>query len=70
MSSWALIGVVVLLLALSAFFVAAEFALISARRTEVEPRAVTSARARLTLKAMEDVSVMMACARTRLLCAR
>ena len=62
MSSWALIGVVVLLLALSAFFVAAEFALISARRTEVEPRAVTSARARPTLKAMEDVSVMMACA--------
>ncbi len=51
-----------LLLALSAFFVAAEFALISARRTEVEPRAVTSARARATLKAMEDVSVMMACA--------
>ncbi len=61
-SSWALVGVVVLLLALSAFFVAAEFALISARRTEVEPRAVTSARARMTLKAMEDVSVMMACA--------
>src|SRR6195952_2575111 len=61
-SSWALVGVVVLLLALSAFFVAAEFALISARRTEVEPRAVTSARARITLKAMEDVSVMMACA--------
>ena len=50
------------LLALSAFFVAAEFALISARRTEVEPRAVTSACARMTLKAMEDVSVMMACA--------
>ncbi len=60
--SWALVGVVVLLLAVSAFFVAAEFALISARRTVVEPRAVTSARARATLKAMEDVSVMMACA--------
>lgn len=62
MSAWALVGVVVVLLALSAFFVAAEFALISARRTVVEPRAVTSARARTTLRAMEDVSVMMACA--------
>lgn len=53
---------VVVLLGLSAFFVAAEFALIAARRTIIEPRAVTSARARTTLKAMEDISVMMACA--------
>lgn len=60
--SWALVALVVVLLALSAFFVAAEFALISARRTVIEPRAVTSARARTTLKAMENVSVMMACA--------
>ena len=62
MSSWGLLLVVVFLLALSAFFVAAEFSLISARRTVIEPRAVTSARARTTLKAMEDVSVMLACA--------
>ena len=34
----------------------------SARRSVVEPLAVTSARARATLKAMEDVSLMMACA--------
>ena len=51
-----------LLLALSAFFVAAEFALISARRTVIEPLAVNSYRARATLKAMEEVSVMMATA--------
>lgn len=61
-SSWLLLLAVVLLLALSAFFVAAEFALISARRTVIEPRAVTSSRARTTLRAMEDVSTMMACA--------
>jgi len=53
---------VVLLLALSAFFVAAEFSLISARRTILEPWAVTSSRARATQRAMENVSVMMACA--------
>ena len=53
---------VVLLLAASAFFVAAEFALIAARRTVIEPMAVNSSRARSTLKAMENVSLMMACA--------
>lgn len=57
-----LIGLVVLLLLISAFFVAAEFALVSARRTVVEPLAVHSARARVTLRAMEDVSLMMATA--------
>lgn len=57
-----LVGVVILLLLLSAFFVAAEFALVSARRTVVEPLAVRSMRARVTLRAMEDVSVMMATA--------
>ncbi len=60
--SWLLLLLVVVLLALSAFFVAAEFSLIAARRTVVEPLAVTSSRARMTLRAMEDVSVMMACA--------
>jgi len=58
---WLLL-LVVLLLVLSAFFVAAEFALISARRTVVEPLAVNSYRARATLRAMEEVSVMMATA--------
>ncbi len=61
-TNWLLLGLVVVLLALSAFFVAAEFALIAARRTVIEPLAVNSARARSTLKAMENVSLMMACA--------
>jgi CBS domain containing-hemolysin-like protein len=54
-----LLGVV--LLALNAFFVGAEFALISARRTQIEPRAAAGSRvARTTLRAMENVSLMMA----------
>ncbi|WP_298459252.1 hemolysin family protein [uncultured Cellulomonas sp.] len=53
--------VAVLLLAGNAFFVGAEFALISARRTQIEPRAAGGSRAaRLTLRAMERVSLMMA----------
>ncbi|CAM3707627.1 hemolysin family protein [Occultella aeris] len=49
------------LLALNAFFVGAEFALISARRTKIEPLALEgSRRARITLGAMERVSMMMA----------
>lgn len=59
---WLLLGLVIVLLAASAFFVAAEFALIAARRTIIEPMAVNSSRARTTLKAMENVSEMMACA--------
>jgi CBS domain containing-hemolysin-like protein len=59
---WLLLLLVVVLLAASAFFVAAEFALIAARRTVIEPLAVSSSRARSTLKAMENVSLMMACA--------
>jgi CBS domain containing-hemolysin-like protein len=51
----------VLLLAGNAFFVGAEFALISARRTQIEPRAQAGFRpARVTLRAMENVSLMMA----------
>jgi CBS domain containing-hemolysin-like protein len=60
--TWLLLGLVVLLLAVSAFFVAAEFSLIAARRSVIEPMAVTSSRARSTIKAMEEVSLMMACA--------
>lgn len=55
------IVIAVLLLLGNAFFVGAEFALISARRTQIEPRAEAgSAAARLTLRAMERVSLMMA----------
>lgn len=50
-----------LLLAANAFFVGAEFALLSARRSQIEPRAHAGSRmARTTLHAMERVSVMMA----------
>ena len=51
------------LLAANAFFVGAEFALISARRTQLEPRAAAGSRAaRVTLQAMERVSLVMAAA--------
>ncbi|MBF4163779.1 hemolysin family protein [Nocardioides acrostichi] len=53
--------VAVLLLAFNAFFVGAEFALVSARRSQIEPRAHEGSRmARTTLRAMENVSLMMA----------
>jgi CBS domain containing-hemolysin-like protein len=53
---------VVLALALllgNALFVGAEFALVSARRTQIEPRAEEGGRlARMTLRAMENVSLI------------
>jgi len=53
----------VLLLAGNAFFVGAEFAIISARRSQVEPLAEAGdRRARTVLWAMEHVSLMLACA--------
>jgi len=61
MSGWVAVLVAVLLLAANAFFVGAEFALISARRTQIEPRAAAGSRAaRTTLRAMEQVSLVMA----------
>ena len=54
-----LLGVVLLLG--NAFFVGAEFALVSARRTQIEPRAQQgSTLARQALRAMEQVSLVMA----------
>jgi CBS domain containing-hemolysin-like protein len=51
------------LLGANAFFVAAEFALVSARRSQIEVRASNGSRTAVTtLRAMENVSVMMACA--------
>lgn len=52
--------IAVVLLAANAFFVGAEFALISARRTVIEPQAEDSWRARVTLGAMENISLMLA----------
>ncbi len=57
-----LIWLVALLLS-NAFFVGAEFALISARRAQIEPRAESGSRpAKITLSAMENVSLMLATA--------
>ncbi|CAJ63581.1 MULTISPECIES: hemolysin family protein [Frankia] len=55
------IAATILLLVLNALFVGAEFALISARRTSIEPMAQAGSRlARITLGAMENVSLMLA----------
>ncbi len=55
------LGLTVFLLAFNAFFVGAEFALVSARRTKVEPLVLEgNRRAKITLRAMERVSLMMA----------
>jgi CBS domain containing-hemolysin-like protein len=60
MSNLTALGIA-LLLAGNAFFVGAEFALISARRTQIEPRVQAGSRAaRITLRGMENVSLMMA----------
>jgi CBS domain containing-hemolysin-like protein len=51
------------LLLLNAFFVGAEFSVISARRSQIEPLAdAGSRRARTALRAMERISLMLACA--------
>ncbi|GAB3285908.1 hemolysin family protein [Parasphingorhabdus pacifica] len=53
--------IAILLLIGNAFFVGAEFALISARRTQIEPKAEAGSKiAQTTLRAMERVSLMMA----------
>lgn len=52
--------VLVVLLLLNAFFVGAEFALVSARRDQIEPLAADgSTAARITLKAIERIALMM-----------
>jgi len=61
MSTQAALILGALLLVGNAFFVGAEFALVSARRTQIEPRAQQgSVLARYTLRAMEQVSLVMA----------
>jgi CBS domain containing-hemolysin-like protein len=62
MSDWAGILWLAVLLVGNAFFVAAEFAVMSARRSQIEPLAEAgSKRAQTTLRAMENVSLMLAC---------
>ena len=61
MSDWLGILWLVLLLIVNAFFVAAEFAVISARRSQIEPKAVAgSKRAKTALYAMEHATLMLA----------
>lgn len=63
MSTGVAIALGVLLLGANAFFVGAEFAVISARRSAMEPLAAAgSGRARTVLWAMEHLSLMLACA--------
>ena len=58
-SLWSVVLAVLLVLG-NAFFVAAEFALVSARRTQIEPRAEQGSRlARTTLHAMENMSLVI-----------
>ena len=61
MSAPLAITIAAVLLALNAFFVGAEFALVSARRSTIEPHAEAGSRAaRVTLGAMEQISLMLA----------
>ena len=61
MNDWAGIAWLVVLLALNAFFVGAEFAVISARRSQIEPLAERGSRAAKTaLYAMEHATLMLA----------
>jgi CBS domain containing-hemolysin-like protein len=60
-STWSGIALALLLLGFNALFVAAEFALISARRTELEPAAKSGSRtARLALRAIENLTPAIA----------
>lgn len=62
MNTWLALLLAVVLLAGNAFFVGASFAVITARRSGIEPLAERgSRRARTTLRAMENVSVVLAC---------
>lgn len=61
MNDWAGIAWLVVLLVANAFFVGAEFAVISARRSQIEPRAEQGSRAAKTaLYAMEHATLMLA----------
>lgn len=63
MSDYFGLGLTIVLLGLNALFVAAEFALISVRRTQLEPLAQAGSRtARLALKATSNVTLAMAAA--------
>lgn len=59
--NWAGIGIAVLLLALNGFFVAAEFALLAARRSRIEQLAADGdRRARSALAGLREITLMLA----------
>jgi CBS domain containing-hemolysin-like protein len=61
MNDWGGIAWLVVLLLVNAFFVGAEFSIISARRSQIEPRAEAGSRAaKTTLYAMEHATQMLA----------
>ena len=61
MTDWWGIAWLFILLAINAFFVGAEFAVISARRSQIEPKAEAGGRAaKTTLYAMEHATMMLA----------
>lgn len=57
---WAIVAITTLLIGLSAFFVAVEFALIAARRSRLEDAAATSASARAALRSASELSLLLA----------
>ncbi len=62
-SEWSGIVWFLVLILFNGFFVGAEFAVISARRAQIEPRAEAGSRpAKLTIKGMESVSLLLATA--------
>ena len=61
MDGFGAILILILLLLGNAYFVGAEFAMVSARRDQLEPRAADGSRgARMALKGIEDVSTSLA----------
>jgi CBS domain containing-hemolysin-like protein len=57
---WIVLGLTAALIAVSAFFVAVEFALLAARRHRLEERAATNASARFALRSTRELSVLLA----------
>ncbi|CAA0123856.1 putative protein [Mycolicibacterium vanbaalenii] len=60
MNAWAVITITVALIALSAFFVVIEFALLGARRHRLEQDAMRSRSSRAALRGMNELTVMLA----------
>ncbi len=61
MSIWLQLSLALLMLAGNAFFVGAEFGLVSSRRSSIELRALEGSKAaKVTLNAMEQISLMLA----------